>query len=77
MPEFRKDIWPPVISDPDQGNYGLSLYWLRRLLQESPVRQRVVILDCCNSGEFFNTLEADPGAKSGTDRLFMAAFAGV
>jgi len=59
--------------DPDQGNYGLSLYWLRRLLQESPVRQRVVILDCCNSGEFFNTLEADPGAKSGTDRLFMAA----
>jgi hypothetical protein len=59
--------------DPDKGNYGLSLYWLRRLLQESPVRQRVVILDCCNSGEFFNTLEADPGATSGTDRLFMAA----
>ena len=60
-------------TNPDTGNYGLSLYWLRRLLQESPVRQRVVILDCCNSGEFFNILEADPGPKSGTDRLFMAA----
>lgn len=60
-------------TNPAMGNYGLSLYWLRRLLQESPVRQRVVILDCCNSGEFFNILEADPGAKAGTDRLFMAA----
>lgn len=53
--------------------YGLSLFWLRRLLQESPVRQRIVLLDCCHSGEMLNYLEADPGAKSGTDRLFMAA----
>jgi hypothetical protein len=60
-------------TNPALGHYGLSLYWLRRLLQESPVRQRVILLDCCNSGEFFNILEADPGAKSGTDRLFMAA----
>ncbi len=59
--------------NPAAGHYGLSLYWLRRLLQESPVRQRVIILDCCNSGEFFNILEADPGARAGTDRLFMAA----
>lgn len=60
-------------ANPALGHYGLSLYWLRRLLQESPVRQRVVILDCCNSGELLNVLEADPGAKAGTDRLFMAA----
>lgn len=60
-------------ANPATGNYGLSLHWLRRLLQESPVRQRVILLDCCNSGEFFNALEADPGAKAGTDRLFMAA----
>lgn len=59
--------------DPSVGKYGLSLYWLRRLLQESPVQQRVIWLDCCHSGEFFNILEADPGAKAGTDRLFMAA----
>ena len=60
-------------SNPDKGIYGLSLFWLRRLLQESPVRQRIVILDCCHSGEFLHFLEADPGARPGTDRLFMAA----
>lgn len=60
-------------SQPDKGFYGLSLFWLRRLLQESPVRQRIVILDCCHSGELLNFLEADPGAHAGTDRLFMAA----
>ncbi|MBF2003593.1 MAG: caspase family protein [Synechococcales cyanobacterium M58_A2018_015] len=60
-------------SNPDQGFYGLSLFWLRRLLQESPVRQRIILLDCCHSGELLNFLEADPGAYPGTDRLFMAA----
>jgi WD40 repeat protein/energy-coupling factor transporter ATP-binding protein EcfA2 len=64
-----------AVSDvhPDVGFYGLSLFWLRRLLQESPVRQRIVWLDCCHSGELLNFLEADPGARPGTDRLFMAA----
>lgn len=60
-------------SQPEKGFYGLSLFWLRRLLQESPVRQRIVILDCCHSGELLNFLEADPGARPGTDRLFIAA----
>lgn len=60
-------------SDPTRSFYGLSLFWLRRLLQESPVQQRIIWLDCCHSGELLNFLEADPGAKSGTDRLFMAA----
>lgn len=60
-------------ANPSQGMYGLSLFWLRRLLQESPVRQRIILLDCCHSGELLNFLEADPGANPGTDRLFMAA----
>ena len=60
-------------ANPERGFCGLSLFWLRRLLQESPVRQRIVILDCCHSGELLNFLEADPGAQAGTDRLFMAA----
>ncbi|PZV15225.1 MAG: hypothetical protein DCF22_07605 [Leptolyngbya sp.] len=60
-------------ANPNANFHGLSLFWLRRLLQESTVRQRIVLLDCCHSGEILNFLEADPGAKSGTDRLFMAA----
>lgn len=60
-------------SNPQQGHYGLSLNWLRRLLDASPVRQRVIWLDCCHSGELLNYLEADPGAREGVDRLFMAA----
>ncbi|MCG8364247.1 MAG: caspase family protein, partial [Pseudanabaenales cyanobacterium] len=60
-------------TDPSKGSFGLSLFWLRRLLQESPIRQRIVWLDCCHSGELLNFLEADPGAREGTDRLFMAA----
>ncbi|MEB3356824.1 MAG: caspase family protein [Synechococcales bacterium] len=60
-------------SQPDVGFSGLSLFWLRRLLQESPVPQRIVILDCCHSGALMNFLEADPGARPGTDRLFMVA----
>ncbi|NJN30419.1 MAG: hypothetical protein HC824_08315 [Synechococcales cyanobacterium RM1_1_8] len=56
-------------TDPDRGLYGLSLFWLRRLLQESPVRQRVIWLDCCHSGAFLDFLEADPGARAGTSRF--------
>jgi WD40 repeat protein len=70
---IREGFLAPSDANPDRGFYGLSLFWLRRLLQESPVRQRIIILDCCHSGELLNFLEADPGAAPGTDRLFMAA----
>ncbi|MEW6497667.1 MAG: caspase family protein, partial [Cyanobacteriota bacterium] len=60
--------------NPEQGNWGLSLQWLRRLLQESPVRQQVVWIDCCYSGELFNFAAADPGdLGKGRDRCFIAA----
>jgi energy-coupling factor transporter ATP-binding protein EcfA2 len=61
-------------TDPDAGFYGLSLQWLRRLLQESPVRQQIVWLDCCHSGELLNFDQADPGDRGrGRDRCFIAA----
>jgi len=60
--------------NPDLGIYGLSLQWLRRLLQESPIRQQIIWLDCCYSGELLNFAEADPGDRGkGRDRCFIAA----
>ncbi|NEQ52977.1 MAG: caspase family protein [Leptolyngbya sp. SIO3F4] len=38
----------------DTSNSSLSLSWLRRLIRHSPVRQIVIILDCCHSGEFLS-----------------------
>ena len=60
--------------NPDLGNWGIRLKWLRELLQESPVRQQIIILDCCYSGELLNFDEADPGDRGkGRDRCFIAA----
>ncbi|MEO1209412.1 MAG: pentapeptide repeat-containing protein [Cyanobacteria bacterium J06638_20] len=57
--------------NPRQEFFGLSLRWLRRLLAESEVRQQVIWLDCCYSGEILNMEEAYPG--EGCDRCFIAA----
>jgi energy-coupling factor transporter ATP-binding protein EcfA2 len=66
--------------NPELGNWGLSLQWLRRLLQKSPVQQQIIWLDCCHSGELLNfeefeqTLtEADPGIQENRDRCFITA----
>lgn len=60
--------------NPDMGNWGVRLQWLRRLLQESEVRQQIIILDCCYAGEVLNVMEADPGDRGeGRDRCFIAA----
>ena len=61
-------------TDFSMGNRGLRLKWLRELLQESPVRQQVIWLDCCNSGELLNYTEADPGDRGNAKaRCFIAA----
>jgi uncharacterized protein YjbI with pentapeptide repeats len=59
---------------PGDDRWGLSLRWLRRLLEESPIRQQVIWLDCCHSGELLNFNEANPGERgNGRDRCFIAA----
>ncbi|MEW6496292.1 MAG: caspase family protein, partial [Cyanobacteriota bacterium] len=61
--------------NPDKGKWGISLRWLRELLQKSPVRQQIIWLDCCHSGELLNILDqANPG-KDGKalDRCLIAA----
>lgn len=60
--------------NPNLGNWGIRLKWLRELLQESPVQQQIIWLDCCYSGELLNVAEADPGDRGkGRDRCFIAA----
>ncbi|NMG19457.1 pentapeptide repeat-containing protein [Brasilonema bromeliae] len=60
--------------NPDLGNWGIRLKWLRELLQESPIKQQIIWLDCCYSGELLNFAEADPGDRGkGRDRCFIAA----
>jgi len=60
--------------NPDRGIYGLPLWWLRQLLEESPVQQQAIWLDCCHSGELLNFAQANPEERGrGRDRSFIAA----
>jgi HEAT repeat protein/energy-coupling factor transporter ATP-binding protein EcfA2 len=53
---------------------GVPLHWLRRLLERSPIRQQIIWLDCCHSGEVLNFDEGNPGDKGkARDRCFIAA----
>ena len=59
---------------PQIGFNGLSLQWLRRLLQKSPIKQQIVWLDCCHSGELLNFDEAYPGTEGlARDQFFIAS----
>jgi len=61
-------------ADPQFNKFGISLQWLRRLLEQSPIRQQIIWLDCCHSGEVLNFDEANPGEKGkARDRCFIAA----
>jgi hypothetical protein len=57
---------------PRKNTWGISLKWLRELLQESPVQQQVIWLDCSYSGELFNFTETDEVTKK-HDRCFIVA----
>ncbi|WP_225901159.1 caspase family protein [[Leptolyngbya] sp. PCC 7376] len=58
---------------PDFEFYGLSMNWLRQLLEESPIRQQVIWLDCCHSGQLL-IHEANPGNNGfAKDRCFIAS----
>ncbi|MEL7507971.1 MAG: caspase family protein [Cyanobacteria bacterium J06554_1] len=60
-------------TQPDSSNSGLSLSWLRRLIKHSPVRQILIILDCCHSGEFLSLKDEAWQGGDGQSYLFIAA----
>lgn len=58
----------------DNGEWGVSFEWLYQLLQKSLVRQQIVWLDCCHSGDFLNFQATSFGMKGKyRDRCFIAA----
>jgi hypothetical protein len=59
---------------PKKGLWGFSLNLLRELLEASPIKQQIIWLDCCHSGELLNFEEANPGEQGqARDRCFIAA----
>jgi tetratricopeptide (TPR) repeat protein len=64
-------------ANPESGVYGISLQWLRRLLDKSSVKEQLVWLDCCHSGELLNFQEnlheARLGNQESYSRCFIAA----
>jgi len=60
--------------NPKRNHWGLSLQFLQKLLQKSKIKQQIVWLDCCYSGELLNFENADPGDRGeGYGRCFIAA----
>ena len=59
---------------PQKIKWGISLKWLRQLLQQSPVQEQIVWLDCAFSGELFNFTEID-AEQPKRDRCFIVAAA--
>ncbi|MDM8559668.1 caspase family protein [Candidatus Parabeggiatoa sp. HSG14] len=62
-------------TSPDDDEWGVSLKWLRELLEKSPIPQQIVWLDACHSGELFN--KDLPGFQNLTglahDRCFISS----
>ncbi|MDJ0729031.1 MAG: caspase family protein [Crocosphaera sp.] len=53
---------------------GLSMGWLRNILKKSSVRQQIVWLDCCHSGELLNFEDEEFFVKGqAKDRCLIAA----
>lgn len=64
--------------NPRKNRWGISLNWLREVLINSPVKQQIIWLDCCHSGEVLNFLTEEELKNwlSGGDRLLVAACRG-
>ena len=61
-------------ASPSKNLWGMSLRDLRDILQVSPVKQQIIWLDCCFSGDLLNFRETDLGGQdSGCDRFLIAA----
>ncbi|BAU04457.1 MULTISPECIES: caspase family protein [Nostocales] len=59
---------------PRKSQWGVSLQWLWKILQQSKVPQQIVWLDCCFAGELLNFKDTELGRHSSeSDRFLIAA----
>jgi Caspase domain/ATPase family associated with various cellular activities (AAA) len=79
---LRKQLRPNLtqgflgVSDsyPSKNQWGFSLQLLWDILQRSQVKQQIIWLDCCFSGELLNFKDTELGRQSsGCDRFLIAA----
>ncbi|MGL4377328.1 MAG: caspase family protein, partial [Microcoleaceae cyanobacterium] len=74
--EFKGYLAPTDVN-PSKGKWGISFEWLRDILIESPVRNQIVWLDCCHSGDFTNLIfdqaDAENRGRKNVNRSFIAA----
>ncbi|HLP89637.1 MAG TPA: caspase family protein [Nostocaceae cyanobacterium] len=61
-------------ANPRKNIWGVSLHRLRQILKKSPIKQQVVFLNCCHSGELFNfSLDDLQLVESDKIRFFVTA----
>jgi len=60
-------------SCPRKGMWGVSFNTLRDLLKNSPIRQLIVWLDCCHSGEFINCFSPHLQTSDSQQHFFITA----
>ena len=72
---FHKGFLATSDTDPSDPESGISFIWLQWLLQESPIQQQIVWLDCCHSGAFIrgDMTAVNPGHSNSKDRCFIAS----
>ncbi len=72
-----KGYLAPSDVDPSREKWGIPFDWLFEELIDSPVRNQIVWLDCCHSGEFTNLTfdQANPQnrGRENVNRSFIAA----
>lgn len=56
-------------ANPRKNQWGISLKWLRQVLEDSPIKQQIVWLDCGFSGELFNVTTTEKNIQ----RCFITA----
>jgi hypothetical protein len=60
-------------ANPKEDEWGISLQWLRELLEKSPIPQQIVWIDACHSGSFQTCEVLETSQVLAHDRCFISS----